>query len=440
MISDKNTTTVSLSSVIASAFYDVHKDIKNQNHTHYFLKGGRGSTKSSFVAIEIINGMMKDDKANAICYRKFANKLHDSVYENLIWAIDILKVSDYWKVSKSPLKIVYKPTGQVILFRGLDDATKEKSIKIAKGFFKYIWFEEADQFDGLEELRKVTQSLIRTSGKSTVLYTYNPPKSMQNWINAEVLLVRKDRLIHHSTYLEVPKEWLGNQFIQEAEHLKNTKEDSYNHEYLGEVTGTGGAIFTNITLRKITDEEIRQFDRIKQGIDWGYAVDPAAFIRSHYAKTHRKLFLIDEIYKVSMSNRLLAKQITLKRYNNDLTYCDSSEPKSVDEIRGYGLRALPVEKGPGSVEFSTKWLQDLEEIIIDPERCPNAAIEFAQYEYERDKNGNFKSKYPDVNNHAIDAVRYSLMQDMRVELKEENKPKDEDEQDYDDQIDNLLNY
>lgn len=404
-------TNVRLSEILAPSFHWLHKDIKENKHTHYFIKGGRGSTKSSFISIEIILGMMIDPEANATVLRKIGDTLVDSVYSQLVWAIEKLGVSFYWETKISPLKIIYKPTGQEILFRSSanqDDYKKIKSIKIKKGYCKYVWYEELDEFFGMEEIRSINQSLLRGGDEYKVFYSYNPPKSINNWVNAEILNERPDRIVHTSTYLDVPKEWLGEQFIIEAEYLKEHNELAYRNEYLGEPTGTGGAVFTNIEIRHITDEEISHFDNIIDGNDFGYAVDPNCYVQMQYDKTRRCLFIFNEIYKVGMSNRELAEQIKKIKVGNSFITCDSAEPKSIDELKSLGLRVKGAKKGPDSIDFGIKFLQKLEKIVIDNVRCPNTAREFSLYEYEKDKLGNFKSKYPDENNHSIDATRYAI--------------------------------
>lgn len=401
-----------LSELIAPSFYDVHNSIKAKAYTHYWIKGGRGSTKSSFISIEIILGMMQDPNANAVAIRKVGMYLKDSVYEQLVWAIEKLGVSDYWQTKLSPLELIYLPTGQRILFRGADKPKKVKSTKVHNGYIRYIWYEEVDEFFGMPELRTINQSLMRGGPKFDVFYSYNPPASQRNWVNEEVLSERSDRLIHHSTYLDVPDEWLGEQFIVEAEHLKKTKPDMYAHEYMGEVTGTGGEIFTNIDIRVIADDEVKTFDKIRRGIDFGYAIDPFVYIVCHYDKTRRKLYIFDEIYKVGLSNKGAAEEIKNHTAYNDYITCDSAEPKSINELKQYGLRVRGAKKGPDSVEYGIKFLQSLEGIIIDPVRCPMAAKEFYEYELEKDGNGEFKATYPDKNNHCIDATRYALEDDM----------------------------
>lgn len=407
---------VKLSDIIAPSFYCVHSAIKENRYTEYMLKGGRGSTKSSFASTEIILGMMRDAQSgeytNAVALRKVKETLKDSVYEQLEWAIDKLGVTDKWKCTKSPLEMVYLPTGQKILFRGADKPKKIKSTKVKKGYIKYIWYEELDEFYGPEEIRTINQSLMRGGDKFVVFYTYNPPKSSRSWVNQEAKIEKAGRIVHHSDYRSVPAEWLGSIFLVEAGHLKATNEMAYRHEYLGEEVGTGLEVFRNVTLRKITDEEIKKFDRIKQGLDFGYAVDPVVFEKMHYDKTRRRLYLYYEFSGIQVSNRKLYEEI--KDHLDVVTIADSEEPKSIAELKSYGMKIKGAKKGPDSVEYGIKFLsEDIEEIIIDPARCPRAAREFINYALETDRNGEVKSEYPDKDNHTIDAVRYALEDEMR---------------------------
>lgn len=401
-----------LSELIAPSFYSLHEEIKQDKFTHYWLKGGRGSCKSTFISVEIILGMMQDSASNAVVIRKVAATLKDTVYEQLVWAIDKLGVSDYWQQKISPLELIYKPTGQKILFRGADKPKKLKSTKVSKGYIRYIWYEEVDELTGMSEIRTINQSLMRGGAKFDVFYSYNPPKSQRNWVNTEVLTMREDRHVHTSTYLTVPKEWLGKQFIIEAEHLKKTKPEAYRHEYLGEAVGTGGEVFTNLLIRQIPNSEIDTFDRIKRGVDFGYAADPFAYVIGHYDRKRKRLYLFDEIYKQRLSNARAADMIKEKGSYRQTIYCDAVEPKSIAEFKSYGLPAKKCKKSPDSVEYGIKFLQSLEAIIIDNVRCPNTAREFLGYELESDGNDGFKDGYPDKNNHTIDAVRYSLTDEI----------------------------
>lgn len=299
------------------------------------------------------------------------------------------------------------------MFRGADKPQKLKSTKVSKGYIRYIWYEETAEFNGMEEIRTINQSLMRGGNDFNVFYSYNPPKSQRNWVNKEVLTEQEGKIVHHSTYLTVPIKWLGEKFFKEAEHLKATKPENYNHEYLGEVTGTGGTVFTNITQRRISDEEIKGFDKIKRGIDFGYAADPFVYVVGHYDKKRKRLYIFDEIYKQGLSNAKAAEMIKERTNYSQPIVCDSAEPKSIAELRGYGLRVQGAKKGPDSVEYGIKFLQSLDEIIIDNIRCPNTANEFYNYELEPDGNDGFKDGYPDRDNHTIDAMRYALEDEMR---------------------------
>ena len=228
-----------------------------------------------------------------------------------------------------------------------------------------------------------------------------------NWVNAESLLTNPDRLVHHSDYLSVPRSWLGDQFILEAEHLSQVNPTAYEHEYLGVVTGTGGEVFGNVQIRPISDDEIDDFENVRRGLDFGYAIDPFVYTVVEYNRKYKRLYIYFEIYKAGLSNRQAFELMHAENEYNDLIMADSAEPKSIDELCQYGLQVIGVKKGADSVNFGVKWLQDLEAIVIDDGRCPHTAREFINYELEKDANGNYKAKFPDKNNHTIDAVRYA---------------------------------
>lgn len=401
-------TLITLDDLIPHNFDDVLMDVLEHRHTHYIFKGGRGSCKSSFVSIAIILLMTRPENRDKHCiiFRKTANTLRDSVYSQMQFAISALGLDADFKCTVSPMKITYVPTGQVILFRGVDDKMKLKSLKAPFGYFAFSWLEEADTFSGMEEIRNILQSSMRGGSVFWCFMSFNPPISINNFMNEEVLIERADRLVHSSDYRTVPMEWLGEQFFDEAEHLKTTNEKAYRHEYLGEAVGTGGAVFEFLEFRTITDEEISRMDRIFNGTDWGFFPDPYAFVRSHYDKARETIYLIDELYENKWSNQRTAQWILDKGYNDFTVTCDSAEPKSVVDYRDMGIPARGAVKGAGSVEYGMKWLQR-RHIVVDMKRTPRTGKELKEYEYERDKDGNFISGYPDANNHGIDAIRYS---------------------------------
>lgn len=398
---------IRLSEKIGSAFYDVAHDVFHHGHTHYDFSGGRGSLKSSTVSVLVPLLLINNPGTHALVMRKVANTIRDSVYAQYIWAIGELGMAAYWEAKVSPMELIYKPTGQKIMFRGADDPMKIKSIKVPFGYIAVTHFEEKDQFAGRAEIRTILQSTMRGGSKYWNFESYNPPISRDNWANKDSLEERTDRLCHKSTYLQAPPEWLGGQFLAEAEHLKATDERAYQHEYLGIPVGTGGNVFDKLELREITEDEFKRFDKIYQGVDFGWFPDPFAFIRLHYDRAHETIYLLDEIYQNKLSNEQSATIIKQRGYKDVRTICDSAEPKSVADFRAMGLPAFEAVKGPGSVEYGMKFLQR-RTIVIDRKRTPHAYEEFVGYEYERNKDGDIISGYPDANNHLIDATRYAL--------------------------------
>ena len=396
---------------IAPSFDKVFWAAVRHDYTHYWLDGGRGSTKSSFISIMVLVLLLMNPDCHAVVMRKVANTIRHSVFNQVLWAMDELGVAHLFKINNSSFTMTYLPTGQQILFLGVDDKTKIKSTKLPFGYVGLVWYEELDQFSGMEEIRSLSQSLLRGGAKYWCFYSYNPPKSRDNWVNQEAMLEDADRLRSHTTYLDVPRSWLGDQFFLEAEKLKDKREELYRHEYLGEVIGTGGDVFGNVTDRRMSDEMTAQFDHLCYGLDFGFAVDPLAFVCMHYDRKHEILYIFDEVYKVRLDTKPAAEAVKAKA-GRRLVIADSAEPRTIREFEKCGVNIQGCKKGPDSVEHGIKWLQDLRAIYIDKERCPNAYREFVGYEYQQDKSGNFISRFPDKKNHTIDAVRYGLEFEM----------------------------
>lgn len=401
-------TTSKISQVISPAFYGIHRQIKAEEIDEAVARGGRGSTKSSWASVEMILLLLKHPDCHGVCFRAVGNTLRDSVYAQICWAIAALGLSSKFRCTVSPMECTYLPTGQKILFRGLDDPFKVKSIKVPFGYIGMLWFEELDQYRGAEEIRNVEQSCLRGGPFSFTFKTFNPPASARNWANQYAVEQRDRQTIHHSTYLTTPAEWLGPRFLADAERLKEKNETAYRHEYLGEIVGSGSAVFENLKIEPIPPELVKTFDRRLYGVDWGYYPDPWAFNGVYYVSSLRTLYIYDEATARRKSNLDTAEIIRNHGVTGaDRITADSAEPKSVGDYRAYGLTCRGAAKGPGSVEYSHKWLQSLDCIWIDPKTCPDTAKEFGEYEYARDKDGEIIDGYPDVDNHHIDAVRYA---------------------------------
>lgn len=390
--------------VVARGFSDINREIVP--NVSYVFAGGRGSGKSSFISLKIIELLMRDPMRHACVVRKVAATLRDSVYAQLEWAVRELGLAAEFRFTQSPLEIVRTATGQTIYFRGCDDAAKLKSTKPPFGYIGILWREEADQLSGAEEGRHIAQSILRGGDESYDFSSYNPPRSRQNWINRLAEVRADGRVLHRSTYLDVPAAWLGRRFLDDAERLKKTDPRAYEHEYLGVPNGDGGSVFERLEVRRITDEEISGFDRIFQGIDFGWYPDPFAFLRTHYDAARERIFLLDELYATKLPNADAAAWILGHGYADARIVCDSAEPKSVAELRGFGVPAFAAVKGPGSVSFGFKWLS-ARTLVIDPERTPNAYREILGYEFERGRDGEVRCGFPDGNDHAISALRYA---------------------------------
>lgn len=403
---------VYIEDLLAPNYDELLYDVMDHVYTYYVLKGGRGSLKSSFIGIAIILLLIQpgNEKMHAICFRKTSNTLRDSVFSQLQSAIELLGLDGEFICHVSPMKITRKKTGQVILFRGVDDRAKLKSLKAPFGYFAISWFEECDAFSGMSEIRSIQQSAMRGGNLFWCFMSFNPPETQANFMNEYVLLPRKDQIIHSSTYLTAPREWLGDAFIDAAEQLRDTNPKAYAHEYLGEVTGTGGEVFDNLRIEAIPDEQIATFDRIYMGIDWGWYPDPYHWSKMHYDAARRVLYIFDELRCNKTSNletwQMLQDQKGVT--GSDLITADSAENKSVSDYRSYGSLCRAAEKGPDSVRYGIKWLQSLAAIVIDPVRCPETASEFSKYEYDKTPDGEVISGYPDRNNHSIDSVRYGM--------------------------------
>lgn len=407
---------------IIPMYDDVLRDILSHEHTHYVLKGGRGSTKSSFISEVIPLLLLSNPNMHACVFRKVGNTLKTSVFAQMEWGIDQIGLSSFYKITQNPMAMTFLPTGQKIMFFGLDDAGKIKSVKLPFGYIGITWFEELDQYAGENELRKVTQSTMRGGDKFWDFRSFNPPISNINWANeyADEANEREDTLVVHNTFKDVPREWLGEQFFEEAEYLRHTNERAYIHEYLGEAIGTGGNVFENVSdldmsqLIDLGDKQVPMyttFSNIYAGLDWGWYPDPFAFNKMHFDAQRRDLYIFTEYEANKESNKTTFEQLFNNHQlvnRNELITADSAEPKSISDYKSYGAFIRGAEKGPDSVNYGMKWLQSLNHIYIDKRRCPNTFREFTRYEYERDKDDNVISGYPDRDNHHIDAVRYAL--------------------------------
>ena len=415
MISKKKRKQLKISDLLTSKFYPLYSAWKSNKYTRLVCKGGRGSAKSTNIALILVVDLMQYP-VNTICFRKVGETLRKSVYEQIKWAIKFLGVEEYFEYKLSPLEIIYKERGNKFIFMGVDDPQKSKSIKEAQFPVARYWFEELAEFKNEDEVETVLNSIFRGKLEKGLIYkgffSYNPPKMKHNWVNKKYnySFIENNVYVHHSTYLENPH--ISEEFIKEAEAVKVKDETKYRLVYMGEPIGNGLVPFPNLEIREIEATEIAGLEKFRNGVDWGYGVDPLAFVRWGYDKKKGIIYALDEYYGVGLKNRNLANYILSKGYD-ELVMCDSAEPKSIDELKEYDISAWGAKKGAGSVEYGEKWLSDLEAIVIDPKRTPNISREFEMIDYDTDREGNPLPRLCDSNNHTIDATRYAFSNDMK---------------------------
>lgn len=412
----KNEIKIDLIDLINEQFYECHDLVQDENngYTHFWLSGGRGSTKSSFVSIEIVSSILKEIQKgkiiNAVVFRRYKNNLRGSVYQQVLWAIKALEVSSEVVPTVSPMEVKFK-NGSKIIFIGADDTEKVKSIKSEVGYYKYIWFEEITEYQGIIEVNDILRSLMRGGDYFKVFYTYNPHPLLSNWVNMEAERESSagDKYFNLTDYTKVNVNWLGKQFIIEAEKLKLENNEKYRHVYLGEKVGLGGEIFNNVVGMDLTTLSKKFDGNIKYGLDWGFANDPLHFTANYYDKKHNNLYVFDEFRNLRVTNSKLSEYLYENNYNNVRITADSAEPKSIAELKDiYGIRHIEgAKKGKGSIEHGIKWLQDINTIYICNKKCKESLKEITAYSLPVGKDGKFISQYPDKDNHFIDALRYS---------------------------------
>lgn len=407
--------------IFATTYNKAFRAIMSHKKERYTFTGGRASCKSSFISLVIVILIVMFPSYNALILRKTAKTLRRSVFEQIVWAINKLGLTARFKIPKSqtaalPISYIRKNgQTQYIIFAGSDDPEKLKSIKVSSGYFAILWVEEKTEFTPAE-LQNIKISVLRGGETFYIFESYNPPSAARHWCNREAATPDLNRMVIHTIYKDIPREWLGDAILHDIEQTKQNNLRAYENIYLGVVTGTGQNVFENVELREITDEEIQAFDYLYSGIDWGYYPDPFAFSTSSFNASKQTLYIFDELYMNKQGNyeafQKLSEHMETHGMNiaRDRITADSAEPKSIADFRTWGGNVRGAIKGIGSREASFKWLQGLKKIVIDPARCPHIADEFTLFEYEIDKRtGEIMSGYPQGQpDHGIDTVRYSL--------------------------------
>ena len=386
----------------------------NYKGRYRVVKGGRGSKKSTTTALWIIYNMMKYPLANTLVIRRVFNTHKDSTYTQLKWASNVLKVSHLWKFSKSPLEATYIPTGQKILFRGLDDPMSITSITVEHGHLCWCWFEEAFQVMNEDDFNKVDMSIRGELPKGyfkQITLSFNP-WSEKHWLKKRFFDIEDEDVLAITTNYAC-NEFLGEDDKKLFEKMKINNPRRYNIEGLGNWGIAEGLIYSNFEELDFDIEEIKKRKNIKSafGLDFGYTNDPTAFICLLVDLDNMEIFIFDEHYQKAMSNKMIVDMIKYKGYAKERIIGDSSEPKSIDDIKKQGIyRIKGARKGKDSILNGIQYIQDFK-IYVHP-KCENTLIELSNYVWDT-KDGNAINKPIDDYNHLMDALRYSL-EDIRL--------------------------
>lgn len=412
--------------LITRDFLKPHRMIAAKEAADIWATGGRGSAKSSWASLEVVNYIEQHPDQHALVLMKYKNAIREAVYAQIVWAIYALGLGDEYDMPDSTFRIRKKGTGQLIIFRGCDNPKKMKSIKVPFGHIGITWYEEADMFKGMADIRTVNQSVTRGGADCIRLYTFNPPRSVHSWINVEMQKRADAGLqVFHSNYLNVPREWLGSQFFDDAQALKESDPRAYRHEYMGEPVGMGTEVFDpeKVVFRAVTDEEIMTFDNPRVGQDFGWYPDPWAVTQSEWQPGKMTLITYGELYankvKPDEQARRIKKLLTYRdapgdkkpAYHHIPVRSDDAEPTTIAQQRDAGIRARAA--GKGNMRDASYRLLQACTWVIDPQRCPHLAQEVREKQYEVNKDGEVMNVIPDGHDHCIDATRYAVMNEAR---------------------------
>ena len=397
---------------ITSDFVEVYRAIHEAwdtgKYREIISKGGRGSIKSNFWAAVAEETIYNDPQAHVVYTRRYKVDLRGSVYNQFMKTIIRHGRLDDWEFTTAPMMARYKKTGQCVIFVGADKPISLKSYNLSFGYVKLLIHEECDEMAGLEQMDNIEDTFLRSDTPALDVKVFNPPKSKNNFMNEYVEECRNKlgTYICHSYYYNVPVNWLGNRFFERAEWFKIHKPMYYRNNYLGEVTGTGGAIFENVEVRTITDQEINAMPYFNHGLDFGYE-HPQAFEQSYYDEDADILYCVNEVFSKRCKNSTFARKI--KKYMGVEIIADSARPDSISEMQDWGFEVSGAVKRWGSGkgrDYCWEWLQMTSKIVIDPERCPHLYEELTKLEHEQLKDGTFSSEYPKLGEDCVMALIY----------------------------------
>lgn len=412
---------ISMQSLVGSGY----ADFWNFKGRYVVCKGSRASKKSKTAALWIISHLIQYPEANAIYIRKTERTLKDSCYSDCKWAIRKMGLENWFVCRLSPLEIEYIPTGQRILFRGCDDPLKLTSISVPKGVLCWAVFEEAYEITKESDFDMIDES-IRGSlpeGYFKRIFVLLNPWSEKTWIKKRFFDPPNDdnKLAITTTYK--CNEWLTPDDLRIFEDMRIRNPRRYAVAGEGNWGITDGLVYENWHEKAfdlITKKEYDSLDAYEKprnpvfkddlvscfGLDFGYTNDPSTLFCGMVDIKNKRLYVFDEMYEKGLSNKKIFETIKAMGYAKERITADSAEPKSIDELKAYGLKIKGAMKGKDSIKNGIQWIQDLE-IIIHP-RCVNFITEISNYTWDQDKFGNKRNEPIDDFNHLMDAMRYAL--------------------------------
>lgn len=388
----------------------------NDKHFYRVVKGSRGSKKSKTIAINMIYRIMKYPESNLLVIRRVFNTLRNSCRADLIWAINRLKVSHLWRVPKGEHTLTYLPTGQQILFAGLDDPLKLTSITVAQGYLNFVWIEEAFQIEKqemFETLEESIRGILPSHLFHQITLSFNP-WSEDHWLRKRFYNDTYDREYTDDLIYAITTDYTMNEFLDEVtlkrfEEMKIKRPNRFRVAGLGEWGIAEGLVYNNWEVLEFDPVKLLRSDFSLEaafGLDFGFTNDPSAFIAVIVDLRNKRLFIFDEFYKKRLLNNEIAEEIKIRGYSKDEITADCAEAKSIEEIRSYGIsRIKQSSKGKGSVNQGIQYIQQFD-IYVHP-KCTNTIMEFKNYVWE-EKNGITLNKAADNYNHLMDALRYAL--------------------------------
>ena len=388
----------------------------NDKHFYRVVKGSRGSKKSKTIALNMIYRIMKYPESNLLVVRRVFNTLKNSCRADLIWAINRLKVNHLWKIPKAEHTLSYLPTGQQILFFGLDDPLKLTSITVPKGYLNFCWIEECFQiekesmFDTLEEsIRgKLPDGLFHQ-----ITLSFNP-WSEDHWLRKRFYNDSYDKTYIDELTYAITTDYTMNEFLDEVtlkrfEEMKIKRPNRFRIVGMGEWGVAEGLVYNNWEVLNFDPIKLLREDfklEVALGLDFGFTNDPSAFIAVIVDLANKRLFIFDEFYKKHLLNNEIAEEIKLRGYSKDEIIADCAEAKSIEEIKRLGVSRIKQSvKGQGSVNQGIQYIQQFD-IYVHP-KCVNTVMEFKNYIWQ-EKDGTTLNKPVDNYNHLMDALRYAL--------------------------------